>query len=142
MKEKFVVDVDSGTIQFAKNPDNIENDKAIDFYAKIQELTGESAASVWDGKIGAAGTPTGDGRHTVIYEPSEFLDWKKRSKLKTFTLTNRSPRYDEPVDGFTLYVGDVHTVFGSIELEPHHYLGGVWLDEHTLVIWTELVEGD
>lgn len=135
MRQTFVVGVDSGAIQIATDPERLE--KAGAFYAGIQDLTGWSADSVWDGKLGGISTPAGDGPHTIIYDPGQKRDWKGTREHQSIALVNRSPRFDEPAKRLTIYFGDVGRPDGAIKFPPHHYLGGVWLDEYTLQLFTE-----
>lgn len=101
------------------------------------ELTGWSADSVWDGKRGGINVPVGDGPHLVIYDPSAKPDHRAHRELRSAVLVNRSPRYDPPAPGFTLYLGDVGRVDGAIQVPPHHYLAGIWLDSNTIQFFTE-----
>lgn len=132
---EFEVGVDGGSILLASSERNME--KAGDFYGKIQDLTGWSADSVWDGKRGGIGTPVGDGLHLVVYDPSAKPDHRAHRDLRSAVLINRSPRFDPPAPGFTLYLGDSGRIDGAIQIPSHHYLAGVWLDSNTLQIFTE-----
>lgn len=129
----FKVGVDSGTIVISRSPDNL--DKALDLYAKIQELALETAAAVWDGKKGAISTPHGDDLYTVVYDPSRKYNWKEWQDKASAYIVNL-PR-NEVAKPFTLYVGDVGVVQGSIKFPSHTLIMAVWENEQTLLFLSE-----
>lgn len=130
---KFQVGVDTGTIEIARNPNNL--DKGLDLYSKVQELALETAEVAWDGKKGAIGTPHGDDVYTVTYDPSLKYNWKEWQSKRHFFLVNL-PR-GERAKPFTLYLGDVGSVQGSIDFPEHNLIVGVWADEQTLTFLSE-----
>jgi len=130
---KFKVGVDSGTIGIARNPNNL--DKGLHLYSKVQELALESAAAVWDGKKGAISTPHGDDVYTVIYDYGRKYNWKEWQERRYVILINL-PR-GEVGKAFTLYVGDVGQVQGSIDFPDHTLIMCGWEDDMTLVFISE-----
>lgn len=130
---KFQIGVDSGTIVFSRNPDNL--DKALDLYSKIQELALETATAVWDGKKGAISTPHGDDVYTVVYDPARKYHWKEWQAKPSAYLVNLGR--EGPAKPFTLYVGDVGVVQGSINFPSHTLIVAAWENEQTLVFLSE-----
>jgi len=127
MGHVFRVDVDSGMIEIARNPDHLS--KGSELYGKIQELALWTAAGVWDSRKGAIRTPHGDGPHGVIYEPERRYDYSDWQDKVVGVLVNL-PR-DKRAPAFTLYVGDVGRVDGQIEFPEHTMIAFGWEDDGT-----------
>lgn len=130
---KFNVGVDSGIIQIARNADHLDRGGLL--YGKVQELALETARAVWDGKKGAIGTPHGDGDHTVIYDPRMKYDWKEWMDKPGIFLVNLAR--GDTARPFTLYLGDVGRVDGSIDFPEHTLIGCMWTSEQTLTFLVE-----
>lgn len=126
--KRFSVDVDSGVIEIARNPDHLK--AGSDLYGKIQDLALWTASAVWDGKKGAIGTPDGDGPHEVIYDPAVEYKWKEWQGLKGGFLQNL-PK-GELAKPFTLYFGDVGRADGAIKFPEHNGIAFAWVDSNTL----------
>lgn len=140
----FRVGVDSGVIQISRNPNHLE--AGGNLYGKIQDLALWTAAAVWDGRKGAIGTPHGDGRFRVVYNPHTPYDWRYEQDKKGGFLVNlpRPPEHKQdwstrqkPGKPFTLYLGDVGQVQGQIEFPEHHLIAFHWNDDTTLIFTTD-----
>lgn len=145
-QRKVVVPVDSGAIELSATG-NME--AAGNTYSKGQELSCWTADIIWDGKKGGAGTPCGDGPHTVRlrvfkdeeeYRANAKAEWeaaKRRARRDLRgggSLAWEAPSSPKQHKGFTLYVGDCGNVYGTFEIPAHHGLSVVWIDEHTMEI--------
>ena len=128
-KSNFIVGVDSGVIEIARNPDHLA--KGGEFYGKIQDLALWTAAAVWDGRKGAIRTPDGDGPHQVVYDPDQpynFRDWRDNA-TGGFLVNLPRGEHGEP---FTLYLGDVGRYAGEISFPEHKVIVFKWTGPMTL----------